>query len=170
MAAHDMTMIRSELPGDVDAIRAVTSAAFAATSYGSGSEAAIVDALRQSGALTVSLVAVDGGVVGHVGFSPVRIDGVRGSWYGLGPVSVQPERQRNGIGEQLIRDGLARLRQLGAEGCVVLGDSGYYRRFGFVSDPGLHYRGVSQKYFQRLVIGGAVPKGEVTYDAAFWVA
>jgi putative acetyltransferase len=162
-----MTMIRSELPGDVDAIRAVTTAAFAATSYGSGSEAAIVDALRQSGALTVSLVAVDDGIVGHIAFSPIRIDGVPGSWYGLGPVSVQPERQRKGIGDRLIRDGLARLKQLGAGGCVVVGDPGYYRRFGFVSNPGLRYRGASQKYFQRLVIDGAVPSGEVTYDAAF---
>lgn len=162
-----MTMIRSELPGDVDAIRAVTTAAFAGTPYGSGSEAAIVDALRQSGALTVSLVAVDCGVVGHVAFSPVRIDGVPGNWYGLGPVSVQPERQRKGIGERLIRDGLARLMQSGAGGCVVLGDPSYYRRFGFVTDPGLHYRGAPQRYFQRLVIGGAVPSGEVTYDAAF---
>ena len=70
-----MMMIRDELARDVDAIRAVTTAAFTGMRYSNGNEAAIVDALRQAGALTVSLVADDGGIVGHVAFSPVRIDG-----------------------------------------------------------------------------------------------
>ena len=68
--------------------------------------------LRAAGALTLSLVAVDGadGLVGHVAFSPVTIAGRAGRWYGLGPISVRPSRQRSGIGARLMDEGLARLR------------------------------------------------------------
>jgi len=71
--------------------------------------------------LIASLVAeVDGRVVGHIAFSPVTIsDGTR-NWYGLGPVSVLPEYQRQGIGKALIQEGLARLKSLNAGGvCLV---------------------------------------------------
>src|SRR5262245_55623298 len=91
--------IRGERPGDARAIRSITNAAFAGAEHSSGTEAAIVDALRASGAMTVSLVAVAGNeVVGHVAFSPVRIDGQDFGWYGLGPVSVRPDCQKQGIG------------------------------------------------------------------------
>jgi putative acetyltransferase len=46
--------IRPEQPGDADAIRAVIGAAFAGKRYSSGTEAAIVDALRGAGALTLA--------------------------------------------------------------------------------------------------------------------
>jgi len=39
------------------------------------------------------------------------VDGRDAGWYGLGQVSVCPERQRRGIGSAVIRDGLARLRR-----------------------------------------------------------
>lgn len=82
----------------------------------------IVDALRAAKALTLSLVAEeDGQVLGHVAFSPVQIGGEDKGWYGLGPVSVSPDRQGEGIGGKLIREGLALLRAAGAKGCVLLG-------------------------------------------------
>ena len=93
--------IAQERAGDEAAIRAVTQAAFAGLPHSEQTEAAIVDALRAAGALAVSLVAVDEGkVVGHVAFSPVTIDGGDKGWFGLGPVSVTPKRQRGGIGAQ----------------------------------------------------------------------
>ena len=68
----------------------------------------IIEALRSARALTVSLVAeVDGIVVGHIAFSPVTMSDGTSAWYGLGPVSVHPEYQRNGIGKALIQEGLA---------------------------------------------------------------
>ena len=67
--------IGAEIPEDAAIIRAITSAAFEGAPHSSGTEAAIVDALRAAGALTVSLVAVQNGeIVGHVAFSPVTID------------------------------------------------------------------------------------------------
>ncbi|MBN9452014.1 MAG: N-acetyltransferase [Bosea sp.] len=160
--------IRSEQPADADAIRTLTTEAFATAPHSSGTEAAIVDALRKAGVLTLSLVAVeDEKIVGHVAFSPVMIDGAERAWFGLGPVSVQPGRQRGGIGSELIREGLRCLRDMGAAGCVLLGDPAYYGRFGFANDPTLVLEGVPPEYFMRLAFGAAVPSGAVRYHAAF---
>ena len=127
--------------------------------------------MRAAGALTLSLVAVqDEALVGHVAFSPVTINDIEGDWYGLGPVSVWPERQRQGIGQALIRDGLHRLKVLRASGCVLLGNPNYYGRFGFEYDPDLFYRGAPSRYFQRLTFCGSSPKGEVRYHPSFEVA
>jgi putative acetyltransferase len=93
--------------------------------------------------------------------------GKRERWYGLGPVSVRPDRQRKGIGQALIRDGLDRLKRMNAQGCVLVGDPGYYGRFGFVSDPRLRYRAAPSEYFQRLAFGEAVPTGEVAFHPGF---
>ena len=164
--------IRDERDEDAAAISRITATAFATAPHSSGTEVRIVEALRQAGALTVSLVATsdDGRIVGNVAFSPVQIGGAAGRWYGLGPVSVSPDLQRQGIGGALIREGLARLATLNADGCVLLGDPAYYSRFGFVSDPALTYGGKPSQYFQRLVLRGKVPKGDVRYHPAFDVA
>jgi putative acetyltransferase len=160
--------LRPERNGDAATIRAVVTAAFLGTGHSSGTEGAIVDALRASGMLAVSLVAEDdGAIVGHVAFSPVTIDGHDRGWFGLGPVAVDPRFQRRGIGARLIEAGLAQLREAGAQGCVVLGDPGYYVRFGFASDPALIYPGVPAEYFQRLAFAGAAPTGTVAYSPCF---
>ena len=161
-------LIRDERPEDIAAIRAVTDTAFQNAPHSNQAESRIVDALRHAGTLSVSLVAIDGqALIGHVAFSPVRISDGSADWYGLGPVSIEPARQCEGIGSVLIREGLARLETLGARGCVVLGEPVYYRRFGFVTDPSLRYPGVPPAYFQRLVLRGPPPQGDVAYDPAF---
>lgn len=163
-----MIALRPERDGDAAAIRAIVTAAFLGAEHSSGTEGAIVDALRASDMLTVSLVAdEDGEIVGHVAFSPITIDGADLNWFGLGPVAVSPDHQRRGIGARLIEAGLAQLREAGAQGCVVLGDPGYYARFGFASAPTLTYPGVPAEYFQRLAFAGAAPTGTVAYSACF---
>lgn len=153
---------------DATAIRRLTEAAFKGVPYSDETEAQIVDALRAASALTISLVAIEAGdIVGHAAFSPVSINGAAGDWYGLAPVSVTPEQQRRGIGQALIRDGLHRLKSMKAAGCVVLGDPGYYGRFGFESDPELYYGEVPPGYFQRLIFTGPSPKGDVHYHPGF---
>lgn len=161
--------LRPEHAGDAAAIHALTEAAFRPMPFSDGSEPRIVDDLRAAGDLALSLVALnmDQAIVGHVAFSPVTISDGRTGWYGLGPVSVIPTRQRTGIGSMLIERGLADIRQAGAQGCVVLGEPGYYRRFGFVHDPGLSYPGPPAEYFQRLVLAGPAPSGVVSYAWAF---
>jgi len=160
--------ITLERPGDAAAIRALTEAAFRDRPYSDQTEAGIIDALRAAGALTLSLVAIqDGVIVGHAAFSPVRITAAPGDWYGLGPISVRPDRQRRGIGRALVRDGLERLKSLMAAGCVVLGDPAYYARFGFQADPELSHGDAPPGYLQRVVLEGPPPKGEVAYHPAF---
>lgn len=159
--------IRAERAGDEDAVRALTAEAFAGMPYSDGSEPRIVDALRADGDLALSLVAEAGAeIVGHVAFSPVAIEGVEG-WFGLGPISVRPARQREGIGGRLIAAGLAALRKRDARGVVLVGDPGYYARFGFECDPRLAYPRPGGEYLQRRVLSGAPPEGIVRYAPAF---
>ena len=165
---HADITIRSETAADVPAIRDVTAAAFATLEVSSHTEQFIVDALRAAGAMTLSLVAeVDGEVVGHVAFSPVVVSDGASGWYGLGPVSVLPERQRQGIGTALIRDGLARLRATGARGCCLVGHPGYYTRFGFIHPRGLAVEGVPAEVFFALAFDGRQPQGVVAFHEAF---
>ncbi|WP_042878383.1 GNAT family N-acetyltransferase [Cupriavidus necator] len=159
--------IRPEVPSDADSIAQLTTAAFR-TAPASQNEAFIVNALRRAGQLTVSLVAQDGEVlVGHVAFSPVSVSSGAAGWFGLGPISVAPGRQGQGIGSQLMHDALAELRRVGAAGCVVLGDPGYYGRFGFAARPGLVLEGVPPEYFQALSLDGNYPAGAVQYHDTF---
>ena len=163
-------VVRTEAQGDADTIYEITQAAFAKAEHRSGTEGAIVGALRQASALTVSLVAEDDGMlVGHAAFSPIKIDGCDLGWFGLGPLSVRPDRQGLGIGARLVRDGLASLRAIGAQGCVVMGDPAYYERFGFRQDDRLRYPGVPEAYFMALAFGAEIPNGTVAYHPAFEV-
>lgn len=160
--------IRQEAPGDASAIAALTEAAFASAAHASGTEHRIVDALRAAGALTVSLVAVEAGVlVGHVAVSPVTVSDGASDWNGLGPISVAPPRQGQGIGSALMNHALAELRRLGAAGCVVLGEPGYYSRFGFRQEPALVLPDVPPEYFQAIRFRGPLPAGDVAYHQAF---
>ena len=160
--------IRSEIAADIPAIEAVTEAAFRDAPHTSHTEHFIVNALRDAGQLSVSLVAEeDGDVVGHIAISPVSISDGSKHWYGLGPVSVAPQRQRQGIGSQLMERALDELRQLGAAGCVVLGHPDFYGRFGFKAVPELILPDVPPEYFQAICFGTEAPAGTVAYHAAF---
>jgi len=161
-------IIRSESDADVSAISEVTVAAFKTLELSSHTEQFIVEALRAAKALSVSLVAeMDGKVIGHIAFSPVILsDGTR-DWYGLGPVSVLPLYQRQGIGNALIREGLSRLRSLNAQGCCLVGHPDYYRKFGFKNISGLVYEGVPQEFFFALSFNGHYPQGTVAFHEGF---
>lgn len=160
--------IRPERVSDEAEIFALTRAAFAQATHASGTEQYIVNALRRAGALSLSFVAVDAGeVVGHIAISPVQISDGSPGWYGLGPVSVAPERQREGIGSRLIVAALDALKGMNANGCVPLGEPAYYGRFGFRSHEALVLPGVPAEYFQALSFSGRLPEGEVSYHQAF---
>jgi putative acetyltransferase len=164
-------VIQPEAPGDEEVIGEVTVAAFETLGVGPRTEQHIIAALRQAGALTVSLVAVlpeaDGQVVGHIAFSPVTISDGSPGWYGLGPVAVLPAFQRQGVGKALIREGLARLRAIGARGCCLVGHPEYYPKFGFSNPEGLVHEGVPPEVFFALVFAGPMPQGIVNFHGAF---
>lgn len=120
-------LIRTETSHDYDRITEIHIAAFRTHPFSKQTEHLIVQHLRKAGALTLSLVAeIDGTVLGHVAFSPVTIGGIDWGWFALGPIGVDPGSQGRGIGSSLVKAGLERLQELGAQGCVLVGDPGYY--------------------------------------------
>ncbi len=161
-------VIRHERISDIGTIAQLTEAAFLDMAYSSHTEQFIIDALRRSGQLSVSLVAVEGdAIVGHVAVSPVTLSSGAGGWFVLGPISVWPAHQRRGIGSLLMHAALDALRQRSAAGCVLVGDPAYYERFGFRTPPGLSMPGVPQEYFMAVAFAGDPPDGEVMHHEAF---
>lgn len=160
--------IRPEQPSDAARIEAVTAAAFFQAPHTSHTEHFIVNALRQAGQLSVSLVAqFEDKVVGHGAASPVALSDGTPGWLGLGPLSVQPEFQGRGIGSQLMRELLRELERQCAAGCVLVGEPAFYGRFGFRAEPGLILPGVAPQYFLALPLGRSAPHGIVSFHEAF---
>lgn len=120
--------IRPETPDDVARVREINTLAF-----GQAGEAVLVDRLRTNCAEAISLVAEDDAVVGYILFTPVTIENTGRPLVGMGlaPMAVHPDRQRNGIGSQLVRRGLEILRDRNCPFVVVVGHPEYYPRFGF---------------------------------------
>ncbi|GGC33301.1 N-acetyltransferase [Parapedobacter defluvii] len=125
-------------------IRQETAADFAAVfdvnrlAFGQDNEARLVDALRANETAFVpelSIVAVIGAiVVGHILFTKITIRGSNGNLHGslaLAPMAVRPEHQKQGIGSQLVRKGLAVASGLGFQSVIVVGHEQYYPKFGF---------------------------------------
>jgi len=161
-------IIRNETISDVEAISKVTIAAFQNLAISNHTEQFIINALRDANALTISLVAeVDGKVVGHIAFSPIEISDGSLNWYGLGPISVLPKYQKQGIGKSLILKGLSLLKDMGGQGCALVGDSNYYKRFGFHNFPELIHEGIPQEVFLALPFTEKVPQGIVVFHKGF---
>jgi putative acetyltransferase len=148
-------------------IAAITLEAFT-RKYGSGDkEVAIIDRLRPDGDVVVELVALDGGaVVGHAMFSRAVVTPSTIKVAALGPVCARIDRQKCGIGSALIQEGLARCKAMGFDAVVLLGDPGYYKRFGFTRRAARvldsEYAG---PYFQALELrGGALSGGRWSFN------
>ena len=163
--------IRNEEEKHLDAVRDIVRAAFPTEA-----ESKLVDALRANGKAVVSLVAVSNKkVLGHILFSPVSTTPPGESrGLGLAPVAVHPDAQSQGIGSQLIREGLRACKELGFDYCVVLGGPKYYQRFGFekASSYGLKNEyGVDEEFMVIRFENGSspipVPGGLVKYAPEF---
>jgi putative acetyltransferase len=163
--------IRRETAADREAIFAVQESAF-----GRRDEAELVDALRDAGAASLSLVAEEQGrVVGHILFSPVVVRDGGAEWgaLGLAPLAVTPERQRAGVGSALVHAGLEACRLGGAGVVFVLGHPHYYPRFGFRPAAALGLRweqpGHEAAFFVAEVLRDALRgrRGMVSYHPAF---
>ncbi|GGK45370.1 GNAT family N-acetyltransferase [Aliivibrio fischeri] len=123
-------LIRTEAPADI-----LTVDRLVRTAFDTEAEAKLVMSLRENSHLTLALVACsdDGEVIGHCLFSPVTLNGDDLNWQGLAPLCVKKEHQKQGIAEELVKEGLEMLTELGYPVAVVLGDPNYYQRFGFES-------------------------------------
>ncbi len=148
-----MVTIRPERVEDASRVRLVNELAF-----GQPAEADLIERLRRACTDALSLVAEEGDVVGHILFTPVAVEGAgkRALGMGLAPMAVLPDRQRQGIGAQLVKRGLDILRERGCPFVVVVGHPEYYPRFGFepASAHGLasQWEGVPDAAFMVLVL------------------
>ncbi len=128
--------IRQEVPSDYDAVIALTAKAFETMPFSEGDEDKLVDRLRKAPTFIpeLSLVAeLDNQLVGHILFTPMVIDNGQQQFKSLvlGPVSVLPEFQKQGIGGQLIVAGHQKARDLGFQSVILIGHPEYYPRFGY---------------------------------------
>jgi putative acetyltransferase len=123
-----MVTIRHEGIADALRVRQINELAFGRTA-----EADLVAKLRQSCTDSLSLVAEDAAIVGHILFTPAVIENGRRRVIGMGlaPMAVAPDHQRQGVGSQLVRRGLDILSERGCPFVVVVGHPKYYPRFGF---------------------------------------
>ena len=163
-------IIRQETQADIEPITEITKLAFENHPFSRNTEQFIIHALRTANALTVSLIAqIDGTVVGHIAFSPVSFTDGSENWYGLGPISVTPAYQKQGIGTSLVNQGLRLLKDADAQGVCLVGDPNFYKRFGFKSPDGLQHKGVPQENFLALPFDSRIPQGIVEFHPAFGV-
>lgn len=161
-------VVRPERLDDRALLGDLITAAFAGKPYAEGDEGQLVEALRQVGALSLSLVAErEGRVVGQIAFSPARAADGSPGWFALGPVAVLPEHQGRGVGSRLVRSGLGRLRAAGAAGCILVGDTAYYARFGFEPAPANVPRGQPAEHFMVRTLEGPRPRGPIAFHPAF---
>lgn len=167
------TVVRPERPDDYAAVNEVNRLAF-----GQDNEARLIAAIRRTEGFdpSLSLVAVcDGQVVGHILFSPIRIETDHGDApaLALAPMAVLPNRQRQGIGSALVRNGLDACRRAGHRIVVVLGHTDYYPRFGFTpaSQNGLRppFTVPDEAFMAMALVPGGLDgiSGVVRYPAAF---
>lgn len=162
-------LIRKECGSDCDAIRSITERAFDGMPYAGGDEQDVIDRLRSANALTLSLVAiVDGELVGHICFSPAELEDGSCPWFALGPVSVVPERQRQGIGTALIESGLAQVRKLNGLGCILTGNPKYYEKFGFQLAPDHAPPNEPVEYFMLKLLSAHPPVGQFSFHGGFY--
>ncbi|MBE9114790.1 N-acetyltransferase [Lusitaniella coriacea LEGE 07157] len=104
--------------------------------FGSDCEAELVSNLLEdpSAKPILSLLAFDGDrAVGHILLTTAHLTNKQNSVSIalLAPLAVIPDVQRQGIGGNLIEQGLNRLSESGVDLVFVLGHPGYYSRHGF---------------------------------------
>jgi putative acetyltransferase len=161
--------VRKELDADCDSIRSVTELAFRGLPYAGGDEQDVIERLRFTNALTLSLVALlEGEVIGHIAFSPAKAGDGSTPWFALGPVSVVPVHQRQGVGRALIESGLAELKNMNALGCILTGNPMYYKKFGFQLAPENAPSNESAEFFMLVQLSSSLPQGKFSFHEAFY--
>ena len=134
--------IRIATTHDGDAIRQLYWSAFTEEENESVATLA-VELLDENSALPIiSLVAeMEGAVVGHVAFSPLKIDNQEAiQAYILAPLAVQPDVQKQRIGTALVEYGMQKLSAMGVDLIFVYGSPEYYGRFGFNAEAAQGYK------------------------------
>lgn len=161
-------LIRPEQIDDYSIIKDQTRRAFAPMPFADENDQEITDGLRNAGALTLSLVAtLENKVVGHVAVSSVTHESGAANWFGIGPISVAPDLQRQGIGKLLMRQALETMKAKGAAGMVLVGDTNYYPKFGFALAPAYCPEKEPPEHFM-LLAWSDIPQGRFAFHPVFY--
>ncbi len=128
--------IRKETMSDYARVVELTAKAFETMPFSDGNEDKLVENLHKANTFIpeLSLVAeLDGKITGHILFTPMQIKNEQETFESLvlGPVSVLPEFQKQGIGSQLILAGHQKSKELGFQSVILIGHPEYYPRFGY---------------------------------------
>lgn len=148
--------IEPETPFDRTAVEALVLRAF-----GPGRFAKTAERLRERSRLAAGFVARDGGqVVGSVRLWAITVAG-RPALF-LGPIAVDTDSRRGGVGADLVAACVAHARTMGVSGVLLVGDPPYFARFGFEAAPDVILPGsVDPRRVMWLPIDGAMPTGSV---------
>ncbi len=169
MSLRTNIQIRPEEFSDYSAIYDVTKRAFAPMPFAGGNEQDLIEILRKAHALSLSLVAEENGkIVGHVALSPATHESGQGGWFGLGPISVEPALQRKGVGKMLIAKATTWMKTQKARGCILVGNTNYYSRHGFVCAVENAPEKEPAQYFMVLPLANTIPAGRFSFHPAFY--
>ncbi len=160
--------IRKETAADFEAIMNVTLAAAKLHQVGKLGGYHTLNEMRKSGMLALSLVAeIDRTVVGHAAFFPLHVAAGDKGWYALGPISVLPECQSQGIRKALIAEGLEILRAMHGRGVAIVGDPDYFKPLGFLNAPQLAARQADADGIMVMPFDNRMPHGRFEFPDVF---
>jgi predicted N-acetyltransferase YhbS len=123
--------IRLETPADASAVNALYDQAF-----GPGQYAKAASLLRQGNsplADACMVMEADGALIGACRIWPLRSDG--GDCVLLGPIAIDHSNRHEGMGGALASACLEACDRLGIGVAVLVGDMGFFGRFGFTVVP-----------------------------------
>lgn len=161
--------IRSETEADYAAIRGLLEQA-----YGNPEVADMVEQLRGEGGLLSLVAELDGKLIGHTALAPVTLDGhpeIRLT--GMAVTAVNPAHRADGVGSELVHEGLVISEHVGASAVITLGYPAYYARFGFEpAEPygfQCEYATVQDQFLIRFLVAADLEgsSGTVRYPQAF---
>ena len=122
--------IRKEKPSDIPIIYKVNQFAFQQKD-----ESELIHKIRAGSNFVPDLSLVyeeEGQILGYILFSKIKIKGKTETVsLSLAPMAVLPNRQKQGIGSQLLKKGIRIAKTLGFESIIVLGHEAFYPKFGF---------------------------------------
>ncbi|MBI1245893.1 MAG: GNAT family N-acetyltransferase [Alphaproteobacteria bacterium] len=124
-----MFHLTTERPDDAAAIEALLDKAFGPDRHSKISYRYRNAAPPVRGLSRVARADADGRLLGTIRYWPIEAGGADALL--LGPIAVEPSLKGRGIGVALMRDTLDAAAWMGHSRIVLVGDIGYYARFGF---------------------------------------
>jgi putative acetyltransferase len=144
----------------------------AARAFGRPDEGRIIERLEADRDVWLQAVAEqEGQIIGQCTFYFLPVKGRLGA-LGLGPMSVDPWIQRQGIGLSLVRFGVAAAERAGVPIIFVLGHPDYYPKAGFSTEAAKEFASpwTGQPAFMALRLRHGPPmSGELVFPRAFGV-